>query len=93
MSRPRCHLSAASLREHLRAGLTHAQIATVEGLTVDQVSHRIRQLGLAKSRPLPPAPVIQALLEVPGTHRVDIAKMFGVSPAAVTLRLKRAVPA
>lgn len=92
MSRPRCHLSAASLREHLRAGLTHAQIATVEGLTVDQVSHRIRQLGLARSRPLPPALEIQALL-AGGHQRVDVARMFGVSPAAVTLRLKRAVPA
>lgn len=89
MSRTRCNLSAGRLRAHLLAGRTHAGIAAIEGLTVDQVDHRIRRLGLARKRPLPGAVEILAMIDGAVT-RVEIARMFGCSPAAVTLRLKRA---
>lgn len=84
-----CTVSAARLREHLRAGRTHAQIAAIEGITSPQVDHRIRQLGLSRPRPLPPAPEILAMIEA-SVARVEIARMFNCSPAAVTLKLKRA---
>lgn len=89
MSRTRCNLSAGRLRAHLLAGRTHAEIAGIEGLTVDQVDHRIRRLGLARKRPLPTAIEILAMIES-AVSRVEIARRFGCSPAAVTLRLKRA---
>ena len=89
MARPRCKVSAARLREHLRAGRTHAEIAAIEGITSPQVDHRIRQLGLSRPRPLPTAIEILAMIEGAVT-RVEIARRFGCSPAAVTLRLKRA---
>lgn len=89
MARPQCNLSAARLREHLRAGRTHAQIAAIEGLTPNQVKHRKAALGLAPKRPLPTAPEILAMIEA-SVKRVEIARMFGCSPAAVTLKLKRA---
>ena len=90
MARPRYHLSASRLREHLRAGLTHAEIAAIEGLTKDQVKHRVIGLGLAVRRPLPPASELVRIMIEGAVSRVEIARMFGCSPAAVTLRLKRA---
>lgn len=89
MARPRCNLPAARLRAHLLAGRTHAEIAAIEGLTVDQVKHRRTALGLAGKRPLPNAVEILAMIEGAVT-RVEIARQFGCSPAAVTLKLKRA---
>lgn len=89
MARPRCTVSAARLREHLRAGRTHAEIAAIEGITLPQVDHRIRQLGLSRPRPLPTAPEILALIEA-SVARIEIARMFNCSPAAVTQKLKRA---
>lgn len=89
MSRPRCTISAAKLRAHLLAGRTHVEIAAIEGLTQPQVNHLVRRLGLSRKRPLPDAVEILAMIEGAVT-RVEIARQFGCSPAAVTLRLKRA---
>lgn len=89
MARPRCTVSAARLREHLLAGRTHAQIAAIEGITAAQVDHRIRQLGLSRRHRLPAAPEILAMIEG-AVSRVEIARLYGCSPAAVTLKLKRA---